>query len=358
MTVTLRPAPSITGTEREGGHHLGPAQVEGEVGPRKVRDQQAAGWDGGGRPGAAGCRYGPRLEKTLGVAYSAQLSSMSAPSALYSLFAPFTTDLMISTRSLGSSVPQGRLTNMAENLLAPRRSASDGCTDTGTAATSGCGGQLVAPLEIAAQGAGADGQDHVVDRDVECRLQLLDLVERDGGERHLAVWSDGRVERRARGRERQCRPCRRWAARRTRRTLSIERPVRQARRVISIGSGEPAGQCLGDQVRAFEGIVSATQVPSDSVPGRGVGLEVEELGQELGPRHAVDGGVVDLRHQTHVAVLEPLDDVASPTAAWSGPAAGCSPPRRSGPAPRCRPGMAAWPGAGGSRGRQSWSSIQ
>ena len=45
---------------------------------------------------------------------------------------------------------------------------------------------------------------------------------------------------------------------------------------------------------------------------RGVGLEVEELGQQLGPRHAVDGGVVDLRHQTHVAVLEPLDDVHLP----------------------------------------------
>ena len=44
----------------------------------------------------------------------------------------------------------------------------------------------------------------------------------------------------------------------------------------------------------------------------GQGLEVEEFGHELGPRHTVDGRMVDLGDQPDLTAGQALDDVHLP----------------------------------------------
>ena len=77
------------------------------------------------------------------------------------------------------------------------------------------------------------------------------------------------------------------------------------------GTGEVGGERPGDE-RDVRRHRFARRGGLGADLGRWIGLEVEELRQQLGRRDAVDGGVVELRHHAHVSVREALDDVHLP----------------------------------------------
>ena len=110
---------------------------------------------------------------------------------------------MSSSRSSGSSTSVPSRVNSAETLLAPVRALRLRAHRHRHGGQQRAVRQLVAVLEVGAQGAAGHGQHHVVDRGAGGGLDLLDVVEVHLGERDRAVAGDGAVERRARRGERR-----------------------------------------------------------------------------------------------------------------------------------------------------------
>ena len=166
-------------------------------------------------------------------------------------------------------------------------------------------GQVVVVEQVATERLGAGGQHDVVDRGAECLLDHLEVLEGGPREGHGAVRGQAAGELRARGGQRE----RGVVVGRAQRAddadgglgRAVGRPDHPAR------PGQRALERLGDQLGVARHRLALPRL-ARLLDRRGVGLEVDEVDEELGPRDAVDRRVVQLGHERHVAVLEALDD--------------------------------------------------
>jgi hypothetical protein len=195
--------------------------------------------------------------------------------------------------------------------------------------------QLAAVPQPGAQRAGTDGYDDVVDRDAEVVLDLLDLVECLLGEGDPPMGADRPVEGGARGVQAPAlddasvggsRPQARGAAaeRRERRNpgkgshrrvlVEVRQRARQpAQRAHALlrDAGEAAGEHL-----ELTGLVPADRCRSRGGQAAPLGRRVEQDAEDLGARHAIDGGMVHLGQDRHAVAVEAVDEVELPQ--WAG----------------------------------------
>src|SRR3954469_19182935 len=98
------------------------------------------------------------------------------------------------TRWTGSGSSVGRTADSIDSRFVQRSVSSAFRIETGISATSGSSGSAPRGVRQVAKAAGTDVHDHVFNRDVEPRLDRLDVVQRRRPDRQLAVGRDRRVE--------------------------------------------------------------------------------------------------------------------------------------------------------------------
>ena len=139
----------------------------------------------------------------------------------------------------------------------------------------------------------AQGHHHVVDRDVETVLDLLDVVEVQLGQRDVAVGGDRRVEPGWRARER-----RGHGQTGARATQSLH--DRCDRRRHQIGQLQRT-RCEPHQATRRDLKRAGPPGALHRFRRRHVGFDAAQLRQQVGAGHPIHRGVVDLRHHLQQA---------------------------------------------------------
>ena len=231
----------------------------------------------------------------------------------------------------GRRCPPGSSANMADTLLS-QRAVADGLARwrPGAAPTRGPGcappGRPTRPATASrvAEAVGDGGEHDVVERAAERALRtvLMSSTVVDGPG-VAAVRADRAVEASTAGSGGRPRPST-HSPRATSPQLAdgLARDPRAGAGgpELLVGAASQVGDGLGRPAPTVTG--GGRRRPRSAVGGSRRRASVHDHGQQIGARHAVDHGVVRLRQHGPAAVLRDPRPSRSPTAAWSGRAAG------------------------------------